>query len=208
MNIHAFQHLTAKLQPHIAVQSNGSPYNLGTVIARTLHVARGDSHDYHRGFETLARTCGLNRLQLALMLRQAGASDNPTGNKPWRKPPGTVWQAFSRLTSAAPTHDQNLNGMNLFGADLAGASLSGCSLVETILSCTNLKGADLSRCHFEFANLDNTNLEDANLSLATFDHTSLQHASLKRAHVRNPLPQLQPQRHPHRRRLRRPHRPP
>ena len=150
--------------------------------------------DFLRGAEEFARRIGGNRAHLIVMLREAGAGDDPFSSEDWKAPVEVVWENLSRMEalptlvsahlefadlSSADLRGADLRGANLAhsdliradlrGADLRGANLYGAEMIKSVLCKADLRGADMREAVLYDSLRYKTQLDGANLQGTCFD---------------------------------------
>ena len=143
---------------------------VGARLAHALSVKSGDHLD---GIDEWARQMGGNRAQVLLMLKSAGAGDDPVGGDEWPTPPETVWDRLTQVESLPGLAGQDLSRMGLAGADLTGVQLIGTDLTSANLTGANLAGANLTGANLTGANLRDADLRDVMLTGTNLTGTNL-----------------------------------
>ena len=162
--------ITPGVDPQVGTWQPDGRCCVGARLAYALGLKSGS---YLEGIDEWARQMGGNRAQVLLMLKSAGAGDNPTGGDEWPAPPQVVWDNLSQVERLPQLAGQDLSAMNLSGADLTDADLRGADL-----SSANLTGANLAGANLTGANLTGANLRDADLRRASLTGTNLTGANL------------------------------
>ena len=112
------------------------------------------------------RLSGMNRPQLILALREAGASKDPFSGQRWRSHLREVWPRMMARTHLPV---------------LAGADLSAEDLLQFSLRRTNLKDELLARTSFRKTDLNGAQLDGACLHRADLTQTAMENASARNA---------------------------
>ena len=146
---------------------------------------------YTEGMEIFAKKLGGNRAQILLMLKEAGAGNQPLSDRNWPTSPYEVWENLMQIEEFPDLRGAILNEMNLEGADLSNSDLSGASLRRTNLEesflCNiklrgaDLRGADLYKADLRGADLREADLREANLQSAYLRRIDLRGADLRGA---------------------------
>ena len=152
--------------------------------SRLAHALGASSGQYLEGADAFAELLGGTRAEVILMLRDAGAGQDPLGTQDWTIPTEQVWKRLSMMERLPPTMGADLRNVNLGGADLTGADLRGADLRETDLSGSVLKGANLQNALATGAQLFGVDLRDATLRMVQMRRTELQGADLRGADLR------------------------
>ena len=147
------------------------------VGARLAHALGLKSGDYLDGIDEWARRMGGNRAQVLLMLKSAGAGNDPTGGDEWPTPPETVWRNLAEVESLPGLAGQDLSRMGLAGADLTGVQLIGTDLTGANLTGADLQRTDLTGADLTGANLTGADLRRTDLTGADLTGTNLTHAN-------------------------------
>ena len=160
------------------------PCCVGSHLAYVL----GAGGNYFAGADAWARSMGGNRAHAILLLRQAGAGDDPFGKSVWQTPPAMVFQRLAEIEKLPVLANANLAGIDMVGADLEGANFNGadlslanlinCNLTEAYLCDADLIGANLLKANLEGAYLRGANLAGANLRNANLEYAYLRDANL------------------------------
>ena len=172
--------ITPGVDPQVGTWQPDGRCCVGARLAYALGLKSGS---YLEGIDEWARQMGGNRAQVLLMLKSAGAGNDPTGGDEWPAPPQVVWDNLSQVERLPQLAGQDLSAMNLSGADLTDADLRGADLTSANLTGANLAGANLTGANLTGANLRDADLRDvmltgANLTGADLRRTDLTGADL------------------------------
>ena len=133
---------------------------------------------YRAGFDALAQAVGANRLQLEIMLSQAGAGPDPMAPGTWPQTLERVWTNLANLRQLPSTRELQQQNLDLFQARLPNIDLS-----DSRLPGADLREADLSGAKLHRTDLQQSNGKEANLSWAKGNEVILRFASLRRANL-------------------------
>ena len=208
----------AELEPGRVNQNHGTytrekPCCVGAHLAHQLDVSWEKDpdayprhlNDYFRGADEWAKKMGVTRAHVIIMLRNAGAGQNPLSGKNWKYSPTEVYKNLLEIEEFPTLVGVNLSKENLVNADLQGVDFTDANLISTSLRRTNLKyanftNAKLLKADFEGANLWKANLTNAdlrgaktwytsftnaNLQGADFTHTTLMYPSFRNANLKD-----------------------
>ena len=117
-----------------------APCCVGARLAQYCQVESGYFRD---GLDAFAKRLGGNRAHLIVMLKHAGAGDDPFGIHEWKTPPSVVWERLMEVERLPSLVGADLRGVDLRYADLRDANLEGANLFEADLREANLLNANL-----------------------------------------------------------------
>ena len=154
---------------------------IGERLARALEL--GSEATFYEGADAFAKLFGGTRIHLTVLLRDAGAGNNPLGVFDWDNHIEAVWNRLSEEEELPDLRDQDLWGIYLEHADLTeidleGTELNWCNMAHTILTNANLRETGLQGVRLRHADLDYADLTGARMIGADLRHTSLFCANL------------------------------
>ena len=184
--VHTGAIVNRKIDQTKPIYHNAStPACVGAQLADLLGKDTGFQNDFITGAEGFSELLGANRLQLILLLREAGAGVwDPLGSKQWNRRVSYVWRQLARIEdlpalqkaslydlsvclanlSKANLQGANLERSRLWGCDLRGADFTGADLTLCDLSGSDLRGADFTGAHISGTRLGGTRREETILT--------------------------------------------
>ena len=166
-------------------QKNGTyegdnvPCCVGAKLAWELE----QSVSYINGAKAFCELIGANYAQIIVMLKNAGAGDNPFGASKWPEDPHEVFKNLEKIEKLPSLEGADLRFMALRGAKLKWANLKNSDLEDADLRYSNLRNTDLSGANLRGARLKNADLGGANLEGADLSGADLTCADLSWARL-------------------------
>lgn len=141
--------------------------------------------DYRRFPQELVKALGYgNDAQVILMLREAGAPDDPFSSYPWENRE-QIYANLLKVERLPSLVGADLSCADLRNRDLSGTDMSDIDLTGADLTYTNLAGAKLVRANLTNAMLIEASLDGADLSESDLSGAIFREASLRNAKVKN-----------------------
>ena len=125
------------------------PCCVGAKLAACFGQDRGLWDDYIVGYRAFAEELGANKAHVLVMLREAGAGDDPFSSEPWPNDRETVWANLMKIEELPSLAGKDLRYTSF--SDSPG--LKGSSFREADLRHANFARADVTDACFEGANI-------------------------------------------------------